>query len=75
MQDTIYLVLNRRGILRMNKTRMPLLAGGEVAVKLTVRVDDSNFRSPLASAELDIAEDQLILNPTVEVEVESQEEE
>lgn len=75
MKDTVYLILNRRGVARLNKRKVPTLAGGEAAIKLTVKVDDSNFRTPLATAELEVGEDQIIVNPEVEVEIEGWEEE
>lgn len=73
MKDTIYLVLNSRRVDRMLHTRLPKLKGGEVAVKLTVRVDDSNFRTPLATGELNIPDDLIIHQPEVEIEVEKEE--
>lgn len=70
MRDTIYLVLNQRRVDRMTKQRLPKLKGGEVAIKLKVSVDDSNFRTPLAEAGLEIPEEMIISQPEVEVEVE-----
>jgi hypothetical protein len=71
MKDTVYLVFNQRSVQRMTKQRLPNLKGGEVAIKLTIKVDDSNFRTPLATAEIEVGEDQIITNPEAEVEVET----
>lgn len=70
MNDTVYLVLTRRGVDRLVKTRLPKLSGGQVAVKLSIHVDDDNFRTPLAEANLELGANHLILNPEVEVTVE-----
>lgn len=73
MKDTIYLVLNQRRVDRMLHTRLPKLKGGEVAVKVTVEVGDSNFRTPLARAELSIPDDLIIHQPEVVVDVTEEE--
>ena len=74
MKDTIYLILNRNRVDRMVKTRMPNLRGGEVAVKLSISIDDKHFRSPLVSAHLDVG-DEWVIEPEVEVALEMEEEE
>lgn len=75
MRDTVYLVLNSRRVDRMLRTRLPKLKGGEVAVKLTVDVDNSNFRTPLANVELLIPNELIISQPEVDIEVEGEGEE
>lgn len=72
MKDTIYLVVKSRGVDRMLKTRLPSLRGGELAIKLTVTVDDANFRSPLATASLDVP-DSFVIEPDIEVDLEQPE--
>jgi hypothetical protein len=69
MKDVVYLVVNRNGVVGMRK-RHPDLAGGEVGIKLTVKVPDAHFRDPYAVAELELGEEHLI-HPTAHVEVES----
>lgn len=73
MRDTVYLVLNSRRVDRMLRTRLPKLKGGEVAVKLAIEVDDSNFRTPLAVAELLIPDDLIVHQPEVEISIEEEE--
>lgn len=75
MRDTVYLVLNSRRVDRMLRTRLPKLKGGEVAVKLKVEVSDSNFRTPLATADLVIPNELIISQPEVDIEVEEEGEE
>lgn len=67
MKDTVYLVTDASGVVRMTK-RAPSLYRNEVAVRLTVQVPDSAFRSLEVSAILDVPEDRVIL-PGVEVDV------
>lgn len=73
MKDTVYLVMNRRRIDRMLRgdRGIPTTKAGEVVLKLTLKTDDSNFRTPLAEATIEVGEDQIISNPVVEVEVET----
>ena len=56
----------------MNKARKPNLAGGEVAIKLTVNIGDDNFHDPLASAVLDVPDGLIIQQVEVEVELEEE---
>ncbi len=74
MRDTIYLVLNQRRVDRMTKQRLPKLKGGEVAIKLKVTVDDSNFRTPLTEAHVQVPPGMVIGEPEVQVELEGEEE-
>lgn len=69
MRDKIYLVLNRRGVQRMTKMRLPALKGSEVAVQLSITVDDSNFITPLAYADLEVPENMIITQPEVDVTI------
>jgi len=66
MKDTIFLVTDASGVVRMTK-RAPSLCRNEVAVRLTVTVPDSAYRSLEVSASLDVPEDRVIL-PEIEVE-------
>ena len=69
MRSRLYLVFNRNGVNRLLKQRLTPLKGGEVAVQLTVTIDDQHFRSPLVKAEMGIGEEYLV-HPEVEVELE-----
>lgn len=69
MKTTVYLVCNSRGVDRITKKREPVMYAGEVAIKLSVSIPDSAFRSPLAEAVLEVQEEHLIVPPVVEVEV------
>jgi hypothetical protein len=55
MKDTIYLAINRTGVVRMTK-RPSLLYLDEVGVKLTVQVPDASFRPSLLEATLEVSE-------------------
>lgn len=68
MKDTCYLTLTKRGVKKMTKS-MPKLAGGEVAVKVTVEVPDEHFRDPYVEAFLKLTEEHLT-TPQVDVGVE-----
>lgn len=59
MKDTVFLVADENGVTRMTK-RAPALYRNEVAVKLTVSVPDSAFRSLAVTASLDVPEDRVI---------------
>lgn len=67
MKDTVFLVTDSSGVVRMTK-RAPSLYRNEVAVRLTVQVPDSAYRSLQVSATLDVPEERVIL-PEIEVDV------
>lgn len=66
MKDTVYLVTDVSGVLRMTK-RAPSLYRNEVAVRLTVSLPDSAFRSMAVAATLEVPEERII-QPDVLVE-------
>ena len=68
MDSSCYLVLNDSGIVRMKK-KLPALAGGEVAVKVTVSVDDSFFQKLIPEAVINVPAD-LVMTPELNVTVE-----
>jgi hypothetical protein len=70
MRDTVYLILDAWAVRRITK-RVPDLGRTEVAIKLTVTVPDSCFRSPLMSAEIDAPADRVI-EPKCEVTIEQE---
>lgn len=53
MKDTIYLVVNRNKVDRMNKS-LPTLYKGEYVVKVDVTVDPDAFNEPMISKEIHI---------------------
>jgi hypothetical protein len=55
VRETIYLVINRRGVERMTK-RLPELKRGEIPVKLTVSVADTAFREPVIERDVEIVD-------------------
>lgn len=59
MQDTIYLVLNQKGVARFTK-RKSALARNEIAVRLAVTVPDAAFRSMEVTAEITVPADRVI---------------
>lgn len=67
MRDTVYLVLNADGVVRMTK-RWPTLAREEVGVQVKVSIPDDSFKSPVVGAKLDIPPDRVI-QPELTVEV------
>jgi hypothetical protein len=67
MRASCYLVLDRRGVVRMTK-RQPELYAGEIAVKVNVSAADAHFRDPYAEASIEIGDDHLI-RPEVDVTV------
>lgn len=52
MKDTIWLVVSRRGVERMNKRDRPAVARDEILVKLLVTMPDSAFREPTLECEV-----------------------
>lgn len=66
MNDTIYLIFERSGIVAMRKTIPPLKAG-QYAVRVDVKVDDKYFKRviPIAKMELD---DDFLIEPKIELE-------
>src|SRR4051812_30928589 len=46
MKDTIYLVVDQRGVQRMTKN-MPSLYKGEIPIKLSLTVEATAFREPV----------------------------
>lgn len=71
MKSTVYLIMHARGVDRMTK-RTPDLYAGEVAIRLTVQVDEEHFRVPYADASIVLGPEHLIL-PEVEVTVDEPE--
>lgn len=67
MKDTVYLVANDEGILRMTK-RPPTLNREEIGVSVRIAIPDSCFRSPLVSVSIDVPADRVII-PSIEAEV------
>jgi len=67
MKDTIWLVANRRGVVRMLK-RWPSLDEGEVAMKLRVEVSDASYARPFAEATI-VVDDEHVLRPAATVTV------
>lgn len=67
MKDICYLVVTRSGVTRMTK-RPPDLQRSEVAVKLSLTVPDTVFRSPFISADVAVTEQHVIV-PKIEVAV------
>lgn len=67
MRDTVYLVLNPEGVVRMTK-RWPSLAREEVGVQVRVTIPDNSFKAPILAATLDIPPDRVI-QPTIAIEV------
>lgn len=59
MKDTIYLIADVNGVTRMTK-RAPGLHRNEVAVRVTVTIPASAFRSSVFGATLDVPEDRLV---------------
>lgn len=51
MKDSIYLVCNRRGVLRMTK-KPPGRSTGEIAVNLVITIPESNFNNDIPKVEL-----------------------
>ena len=70
MKDTVYLVLNADGVVRMTK-RWPSLAREEVGVQVKVTIPDDSFKAPVLGATLDIPPDRII-QPDLTIEVEPQ---
>lgn len=67
MKTTFYIVLNKRGPVRMTKNS-PSLARDEIAVGLKLTVPENVFRNPTVMAEIEIPE-RAILVPQVHAEV------
>ena len=67
MKDTVYLIANDEGVLRMTK-RPPTLNREEIGVCVRIAVPDSCFRSPLVSVSIDVPADRVI-TPRIEAEV------
>jgi len=67
MTKQIYLIVSRGGSIR-HTINLPRLARDEIAIKLSVTIPSSAFRSPIVEASLDV-KDQEIIVPTVSVEV------
>ena len=70
MKSTVYLVCDERGVSRLVKKRVPVLHGGEVAIKLTVEIPSGAFRPTLADALLKVDEDHIVKGPPVDVTLE-----
>ena len=66
MTSEAYLVINRRGIVRMTKRRVSV-SNNEIVVKLRVRIDDAVFARAMPVAELQIGNLQQILPAQVEI--------
>jgi hypothetical protein len=67
MKDTVFLAVDRSGVVRMTK-RWPSLSRDEIGVKITVNVPDTAFRSPVIAASLDVPEDRTI-QPDIDITV------
>lgn len=68
MKETAYLILDRKGIRGVRKTR-PSLKGTEVAIRLRVEIPDEFFERVIPDATLVIPEE-AVLTPPVEIGVE-----
>lgn len=68
MKDSVYLVMNSKGVRHMYKTR-PRLKSGEYAVKVKVSVPDEFFNRAIPEATLEIP-DGYMIEPPVDMEVE-----
>ena len=51
MQDTIWLAVDRRGVLRMTKN-VPKLSRGEIPIKVLVTVEETAFQEPTLVREI-----------------------
>lgn len=60
MKDQCYLVFTKTGVSRLYKSQKPNLKRNEHAVKLTVEVDNSYFRSAYPEVRLEIGPEELI---------------
>lgn len=67
MKDSVYLVMNRRGVTEMRK-RKPQLSSDEVAVRINVEISDHFFRRFIPDANLTIP-DSYVMEPEIDVEV------
>ena len=70
MKASVYLIADRKGVVRMTKTR-PALHRQEIAVQLNITIPDSSFLAPFLTASLNVAESQVI-QPIVELEITDQ---
>jgi hypothetical protein len=68
MKDVCYIIADSVGVLRMTK-RAPSLGREEIAVKVSISIPDSAFRSPIVSASLDVPEERVV-HPDIEMDVE-----
>ena len=59
MRDVVYLICTKSGVERLRKT-VPLLKRGEVAIKVSVEVDDELFKQPIVETELKAEEKHII---------------
>lgn len=67
MTDTVYLIANKRGILRHSKKR-PTLKAGEVASQVCAVIDNKVFDNPYTTITVNIREEDFI-KPPVQAEV------
>lgn len=67
MKTEVYIVLTRFGAERMTK-RQASIGRDEIAVKLRLSVPDSAFRSPIITADLEVA-DTHVIQPALNIEV------
>ena len=67
MQSSIFLVLSKKGVIRLAK-KAPKLNGDERSVMIDISVDDSIFDYTFLKTNLDIKEDDVI-TPSLSVEV------
>ncbi len=65
MKETVYLILNRGGVVAMRK-KLPGLDPGQMAVRVRVSVDSRFFETHIAEVALDIPANMLIA-PQVEI--------
>jgi hypothetical protein len=67
VKDTVHLIANSKGIVRMTKG-IPSLRRDEIAVAVRVTIPADCFRSPLLTVNIDVPSDRIII-PTIEAEV------
>lgn len=65
MKDTVFLVADVFGVVRMTK-RQPTLKRDEAAVRLSITIPDGCFKSPIISVGLDVPEDRVV-QPSADV--------
>jgi hypothetical protein len=66
MNDSIYLIFDKQGIVGMRKS-IPNLSAGQYACRLDIIIDDKYFKRiiPIAAMELD---DKFLIEPKIQIE-------